>query len=113
MPHECLTIRQAMDAAITKDASGEVETAWSDAGVMPGDPVWAGGTVFTDRREMETTAPQQAVWASVCSLGGKHGYTIIVRREGASTVMKALRKLGEEPLVIGVIEKGKGDCRVV
>ena len=74
MPHECLTIRQAMDAAITKDASGEVETAWSDAGVMPGDPVWAGGTVFTDRREMETTAPQQAVWASVCSLGGKHGY---------------------------------------
>ena len=41
------------------------------------------------------------------------GYTIIVRREGASTVMKALRKLGEEPLVIGVVEKGKGDCRVV
>jgi uncharacterized protein YbjT (DUF2867 family) len=74
MPHQCLTIRQAMDAAITKDASGEVETAWSDAGVMPGDPVWAGGTVFTDRRETETTAPQQAVWASVCSLGGKHGY---------------------------------------
>jgi hypothetical protein len=74
MPHQCLTIRQAMDAAITKDASGEVETAWSDAGVMPGDPVWACGTVFTDRRETETTAPQQAVWAAVCSLGGKHGY---------------------------------------
>ena len=74
MPHECLTIRQAMDAALAKDESGEVETAWSDAGVMPGDPVWAGGTVFADRREMETAAPQQAVWASVCSLGGKHGY---------------------------------------
>jgi len=28
-------------------------------------------------------------------------------------VMKALKKLGEEPLVIGVVEKGKGDCRVV
>jgi len=41
------------------------------------------------------------------------GYTIIVRREGASTVMKALKKLGEEPLVIGVVEKGRGDCRVV
>jgi phosphoribosylformylglycinamidine cyclo-ligase len=41
------------------------------------------------------------------------GYTIIVRREGASTVMKALKKLGEDPLVIGVIEKGTGDCRVV
>lgn len=74
MPHACLTIREAMDAALAKAKAGDVETAWSDAGVMPGDPTWAGGTVFTDRRQTETTASIDAVWASVCSLGGRKGY---------------------------------------
>ena len=74
MPHQCLTIREAMDAALAKDQSGEVETAWSDAGVMPGDPTWAGGTVLVDRRVMETAAPPEAVWSAVCSLGGRNGY---------------------------------------
>ena len=74
MPHRCLTIREAMDAALAKASSGDVETAWSDAGVLPGDPSWAGGTVFTDRRQTETAAPREAVWASVCSLGGRRGY---------------------------------------
>lgn len=74
MPHQCLTIRQAMDAAIARDGTGAVETAWSDAGVMPGDPVWAGGTVFVDRREATASASAQNAWQAVCSLGGKHGY---------------------------------------
>ena len=40
------------------------------------------------------------------------GYTIIVRPNAAKTVMTALQKLGEKPVVIGVIAKGKGDARV-
>jgi len=74
MPHECLTIRQAMDAALARVHAGDIETAWSDAGVMPGDPSWAGGTVFVDRREVITPASPAAVWSSVCSLGGGRGY---------------------------------------
>lgn len=78
MPHppgaERLTIRQAMDAALVKVQQGAVETAWSDAGVMPGDPSWAGGTEYVDRREAIAHAPPDAVWAAVCSLGGEHGY---------------------------------------
>lgn len=74
MPHACLTIRQAMDAALAEVRAGAVETAWSDAGVMPGDPSWAGGTVFVDRREVATSASPAAVWASVSSLGGERGY---------------------------------------
>lgn len=74
MPHQCLTIREAMDAALAKIQTGEVETAWSDAGVMPGDPPWAGGTVFVDRREMITPAIPTAVWAAVSALGGERGY---------------------------------------
>jgi uncharacterized protein YbjT (DUF2867 family) len=74
MPHQCLTVREAMDAALTKVQAGEVETAWSDAGVMPGDPTWAGGTVFVDRREVVTPATLVAVWSAVSALGGERGY---------------------------------------
>jgi uncharacterized protein YbjT (DUF2867 family) len=78
MPHPVgsspLTIRQAMDAALVRLQDGAVETAWSDAGVMPGDPSWAGGTEFIDRREVKTDATPAAVWRSVCSLGGARGY---------------------------------------
>ncbi len=78
MPHapgrERLTIRGAMDAAVLKMQAGGAETSWSDAGVMPGDPSWAGGTEFVDRRESLTSAAPDAVWRSVCALGGERGY---------------------------------------
>jgi uncharacterized protein YbjT (DUF2867 family) len=74
MPHRCLTIREAMDAAIARAAAGDVETAWSDAGVMPGDPDWAGGTEFTERREQACEATPEAAWTAVSSLGGAQGY---------------------------------------
>jgi uncharacterized protein YbjT (DUF2867 family) len=78
MPHSAgharLTIRTAMDAALAKVSADTVETAWSDAGVMPGDPSWAGGTEFVDRRDIVTPAPIDAVWRAVCSLGGARGY---------------------------------------
>jgi uncharacterized protein YbjT (DUF2867 family) len=74
MPHQCLTIREAMDAAIAKVHAGEIETAWSDAGVMAGDPGWAGGTLFVDRREVTTTASMASLWTAVSALGGERGY---------------------------------------
>ena len=74
MPHACLGIRAAMDAALAKIHAGSVETSWSDAGIMPGDPPWAGGTVFTDRREIDTAAAPDAAWSAVCALGGGRGY---------------------------------------
>ncbi len=74
MPHRCLTIREAMDAALAKIKAGTIETAWSDAGVMPGDPSWAGGTVFVDRRDVVAKAAPSATWSAVTALGGRHGY---------------------------------------
>ncbi len=74
MPHRCLNIREAMEAALVKMQAGDIETAWSDAGVIPGDPGWAGGTVLLDRREALTSASCQSLWAAVSSLGGKRGY---------------------------------------
>jgi uncharacterized protein YbjT (DUF2867 family) len=74
MPHQCLTIREAMDASLENVGSGVVETAWSDAGVMPGDPAWAGGTEFIDSREMQVNAPAATAWQAVCAIGGRRGY---------------------------------------
>jgi uncharacterized protein YbjT (DUF2867 family) len=74
MPHECLTVQQAMDAALEQTNSGYIHTAWSDAGVMPGDPDWAGGKEFIDRREASANASPHDAWRAVLSLGGTHGY---------------------------------------
>ena len=74
MPHQCLTIRESIDAAIARMEAGTVETAWSDAGVLPGDPSWAGGTEFVDRHEKHTDAPVAAAWAAVTAIGGENGY---------------------------------------
>jgi uncharacterized protein YbjT (DUF2867 family) len=74
MPHKCLTVREAISEALAKMQAGSVETSWSDAGIMPGDPSWAGGTLYEDRREATTFASVSEVWASVSSLGGDRGY---------------------------------------
>lgn len=74
MPHKCLSIREAMDAAITRVELNDVETSWSDAGVIAGDPDWAGGTVFVDRRTISIEADPDSVWQAVCTLGGDSGY---------------------------------------
>ncbi|MHC5004845.1 MAG: SDR family oxidoreductase [Planctomycetota bacterium] len=74
MPQRLLSVREAIDAAVLEHDAGEVETSWSDAGPMPGDPDWAGGKVFVDRRERPVGAPASAVFAAVCRVGGGHGY---------------------------------------
>jgi uncharacterized protein YbjT (DUF2867 family) len=74
MPHRCRTIPEAMAAAVERYTAGTVETAWSDAGAIPGDPEWAGGTEFSDRRERVTDAPREAVWREICAIGGDRGY---------------------------------------
>jgi len=74
IPHECLSIREAMKVAIARFESGNVETSWSDAGVIPGDPEWAGGTVFVDQRAILVNATPEAVWEAVTEIGGESGY---------------------------------------
>jgi len=74
MPQQLLTVRESIDAALGKVARREVETAWSDAGVMPGDPDWAGGTTFVDRRTIDVHAGPDRAFEAVCRVGGGHGY---------------------------------------
>jgi hypothetical protein len=74
MPGPLLGVDEALAAALARIDAHEVETAWSDAGPMPGDPDWAGGTVFTDRRTTAVAADPAAAFAAVCRIGGGHGW---------------------------------------
>jgi uncharacterized protein YndB with AHSA1/START domain len=74
MPQELLGVREAIRAALDHVAHEDVPTTWSMAGPIPGDPDWAGGTVFTDRRSLHVEAPPEAVWRAVVRIGGGHGW---------------------------------------
>jgi uncharacterized protein YbjT (DUF2867 family) len=74
MPQRLLTVRESIDAALGKLETHEVETSWSDAGPLPGDPDWSGGKVFVDRRTIQASAGADAVFRAICHIGGGQGY---------------------------------------
>lgn len=74
IPHERMPVRDAIRAALGRSAGGDVETAWSDAGPIPGDPDWAGGRVFVDERSVRVNASAAAAFETICRIGGKNGY---------------------------------------
>ena len=74
MPQSLLTVREAIHAALGRVAEGEIETSWSDAGVIPGDPDWAGGTTYVHREETEIDANPARVFKTICRIGGENGW---------------------------------------
>jgi uncharacterized protein YbjT (DUF2867 family)/uncharacterized protein YndB with AHSA1/START domain len=74
LPGPLLDVRSAIRFALERSAGGGVETAWTGAGPVPGDPDWSGGTTFTDHRTREIAAPPQTVFRAVCRIGGGHGW---------------------------------------
>ncbi|TWT76117.1 3 beta-hydroxysteroid dehydrogenase/Delta 5--_4-isomerase [Posidoniimonas polymericola] len=74
LPHEPLTSEQAISAAVHAAEVNQVETHWSAAGPIPGDPDWAGGSVLRDERQIDIDAPASAVFDAVCRVGGGHGW---------------------------------------
>ncbi len=74
MPQRLLAVREAIDAALGQLEKDDVETSWTDAGPIPGDPGWAGGTTFEDRRTIEIAAAPTDVFRSVCRIGGGNGW---------------------------------------
>ncbi len=74
MPQRLLTVQESIADALGQLVAHDVETSWSDAGPIPGDPDWAGGTVFTDSRAMKIAASPAHVYAAACRIGGSEGY---------------------------------------
>lgn len=74
VPQDLLGISEAIRRALATIAEHDVETTWSMAGAIPGDPDWAGGTVYRDIRTKEIDAPNDAVFRAICRVGGGHGW---------------------------------------
>ena len=74
IPQKLLDVREAIRAALMRIAEHRVETSWSMAGPIPGDPDWAGGAVYRDDRTLKIQAPVEAVYRAVTRVGGGHGW---------------------------------------
>ena len=74
MPQRLYSVRESIERALTRLEQGDVETSWSTSGPIPGDPNWAGGTLFVDRRDIAVDASPEAVHAAVCRIGGGNGW---------------------------------------
>jgi len=74
MPQRLLSAREAVHAALARTSQNYIETSWSAAGPVPGDPDWAGGDVFVDERSIRIRAGAHDVFRAVCRVGGGHGW---------------------------------------
>ena len=75
IPQHLLDVREAIRAALSQIQVRSVETNWSMAGPIVGDPDWSGGTVFRDQRETTVPVPPQLVFRAVCRIGGERGWS--------------------------------------
>ncbi len=73
--------RRSVRLALGNVRNGTVETSWLGAAVsdvpsnrLPSDPEWTGHTVYTDLRELHTTAPTDQVWRVIEGIGGDNGW---------------------------------------
>ena len=74
MPHPAIGVREAIRLALARVRANDVATRWSVAGPIPGDPDWAGGTVFIDERSIVVLADAERVFQAVIRIGGGHGW---------------------------------------
>ncbi len=81
VPQELFDCRKAIRLALVRLRQHQVESSWTDAGLVPPaewslsqDPGWAGGTVYTDGRHIVLAAPIEEVWQAVSQIGGHTGW---------------------------------------
>jgi uncharacterized protein YbjT (DUF2867 family) len=74
MPQPLLSVRESIGVALDAESRSDIESSWTAAGPVPGDPGWAGGDVFTDSRDMVIAATPEAVFEVLIRLGGKQGW---------------------------------------
>ncbi|MCE4947900.1 SDR family oxidoreductase [Streptomyces noursei] len=71
----------AVSLALQRIREAQVTTRWSSASVpgapsdpLPTDPDWAGGSLYSDCRELDVDAPCDALWRVIEGVGGVHGW---------------------------------------
>jgi len=80
-PEGLIGFDKAVELALKRVREADVATRWSSASYpgtpsdpLPTDPDWAGGTLYTDVRTVETDAAPEEVWRAVERIGGEHGW---------------------------------------
>jgi uncharacterized protein YbjT (DUF2867 family) len=80
-PEGLIDVTNAINLALSRTTSNQVETRWSDATVITApwqkaqsDPDWAGEVTHRDKREVLTDAPIDCVWQSIEQIGGETGW---------------------------------------
>ena len=76
-----LGFRESVRRALARVREARVATRWSSASPpgapsdpMPGDPAWAGGTLYTDHREVTVRAAPERLWRVIEAIGGENGW---------------------------------------
>lgn len=72
---------EAVRLALQRVRDAQVATRWSSASVpgassdpLPTDPDWAGGSLYTDVRELPVDASREALWRVIEGIGGDNGW---------------------------------------
>ncbi|MFH9725625.1 SDR family oxidoreductase [Streptomyces sp. NPDC017254] len=80
-PGAPLGFDRALALALQRVREARTVTRWSSASVpgapsdpLPTDPDWAGGSLYTDERELTVGASPQALWRVVEGIGGENGW---------------------------------------
>jgi len=80
-PEGLLNFEDAVGLALQRIREAAVTTRWSSASTpgapsdpLPTDPEWAGGSLYTDEREVETAASPDSLWQVIEQIGGERGW---------------------------------------
>ncbi|MFD7920075.1 SDR family oxidoreductase [Streptomyces sp. NPDC059740] len=80
-PGRPVPLTEAIALALRRVQEAQVTTRWSSASPpgapsdpLPTDPDWAGGSLYTDERELPVDASREALWRVVEGIGGSHGW---------------------------------------
>ena len=75
------TLEEAIGKALARIKELEIPTRWSDTSSFKDpaipestDPVWSGGKILVERREIVTSASEDALMKTICSVGGDNGW---------------------------------------
>jgi uncharacterized protein YbjT (DUF2867 family) len=101
-PGGLIGFEQSVDLALRRVREAAVTTRWSSGSVpgaaadpLPTDPDWAGGSLYSDVRELRTPASAAAVWSTIEAIGGGNGwYSLPVAWQARGLIDRAMGGVG-------------------
>ncbi|MGW1871570.1 SDR family oxidoreductase [Streptomyces mauvecolor] len=81
LPGAPLSFERALELALRRVRDAQVTTRWSSAALpgapsdpLPTDPGWAGGSLYTDKRQLAVDSSPAALWRVIEGIGGANGW---------------------------------------